>query len=201
MNRGMIKTLDVVSSFGVAAIGGWLVYASLVDEELNTKVHDYIGNTPLFGAAVGGFLILSVILRIASSRKRVDKGSFINLQSDEGGVGVSTKAIKDFIERVGEEFDAVKSIESELIEQKGKLDIAVSVKLVSGNRIPELSSELQQRIRESVCESLGLDEIRNITIQISEIVGKPEKHTDNPPEEPDPVEPDPVEPDPKIIPE
>ena len=86
-----------------------------------------------------------------------------------------TKAIQDFIERVGKEFAAVKSIDSELIRDKNALDIAISVRVISGNKIPELSQVLQQRIRESVRESLGLDEIRNITIKVQEIIGDPGK--------------------------
>ena len=97
-------------------------------------------------------------------------------------MGISTKAIQDFIERVGKEFAAIKSIESTLQKNKDTLDIAVSVKVFSGNKIPELSQVLQQRIRESVRESLGLEEIGNITIQVQEIVGEPAKHVESVPE-------------------
>jgi uncharacterized alkaline shock family protein YloU len=126
---------------------------------------------------LGGVMVASVLLGLLTQvfgKKK--KSRFIDFQSDDGSVGISTKAIQDFIERVGKEFAAVKSIESELIQEKGALDIAISVKVVSGNKIPELSAVLQQRIRESVRESLGLDEIRNITIQVSEIVGETNKH-------------------------
>ena len=37
------------------------------------------------------------------------------------------------------------------------------------------SQVLQQRIRESVRESLGLEEIGKITIQVKEIIGAPDK--------------------------
>jgi uncharacterized alkaline shock family protein YloU len=93
-------------------------------------------------------------------------------------VGISTKAICDFIERIGKEFSAVKSIEAKLLQQKDALDVALSVKVVSGNKIPELTRDLQQRVREGARESLGLDEIRNITIKVQEIVGDPAKPVD-----------------------
>ena len=88
---------------------------------------------------------------------------------------MSTHSIQDFIERIGKEFAAVKSIESQLVKGKGGLDISVGVRVLSGNKIPELSQVLQQRIRESVRESLGLDEVGKITIQVKEIIGAPEK--------------------------
>ena len=176
MKKGMIKLLDVLSSIGLFLMGGWLIYTSLFNESLNTSMYEEVRNRPIFGAAVGLFLMLTVFLRIASASKHRAKNSFINFDSEDGSVGISTKAIQDFIERVGKEFAAIKSIESTLYKNKNSLDIAISVKVISGNKIPELSQVLQQRVRESVRESLGLEEIGNITIQVQEIVGEPAKH-------------------------
>jgi uncharacterized alkaline shock family protein YloU len=158
-------------------IGSALIYGNLVNREIGDQIAKLLV-MPWVGAALGTVMILSVLLQWFGGIGNKRKKKFIDFQSDDGSVGISIKAIQDFIERVGKEFAAVKSIESELIEQKGALDIAISVKVVSGNKIPELSAVLQQRIRESVRESLGLDEIRNITIKVSEIVGEPAKHSD-----------------------
>ena len=182
MKRGMIKLLDPIVSLGVVALGGWLVYSSLLNEELNTRMHDLMLNTPLFEAALGGFLILSIVLRLVSGVRSGDKGRFINFHSEDGSVGISTRAICDFIERIGKEFSAVRSIDSKLLTSKGGVDVLLSVKVLSGNKIPELSHVLQQRVRESVRESLGLDEIRNITIKVQEIVGEPAKAPQSAPE-------------------
>jgi uncharacterized alkaline shock family protein YloU len=134
---------------------------------------------PLVGTGLGAVLILSVVLRWVGGFRK-PKDAFINFHSDDGSVGISTKAICDFIERIGKEFSAIKSIDSKLTSGKGSVDILLSVKVMSGNKIPELSHVLQQRVRESVRESLGLEEIRNITIKVQEIVGEPAK----PPAEP-----------------
>ncbi|MEN7973415.1 MAG: alkaline shock response membrane anchor protein AmaP [Verrucomicrobiota bacterium] len=154
-------------------VGSLLIYGNM----FNREVGEFMARLlvmPWIGAALGAVLILSVLLRWVGGCGR-KKGSFIDFHSDDGSVGISTKAIQDFIERVGKEFSAVKSIESRLLQKKGAVDIVLSVKVVSGNKIPELSHVLQQRIRESVRESLGLEEIRNITIKVQEIVGDPAK--------------------------
>ncbi len=182
MKKGMIKLFDVLAFLGVLAMGCWLIYSSLFDEALNTAMLDLVRNTPFYGAAIGLFLILSVFLRFAARGEHRAKDAFINFHSEDGSVGISTKAICDFIERVGKEFSAIKSIDSKLISGKGAVDIALSVKVVSGNKIPELSHVLQQRVRESVRESLGLEEIRNITIKVQEIVGDPAKPAAEPAE-------------------
>ena len=173
MKKGMVRFLDVVVALGMVALGGLMIYSSLLNKELGTQINELIGNTPLIEAALGLFLILSVLLRLASGRKLHEKDRFINFEADGGSVGVSTKAIRDFIEQICKEFSAVKSIESKLSQDKNALDIAIDVRVVSGNKIPELSRMLQQRVRESVRESLGLEEIRNITIKVREIVGAP----------------------------
>ncbi len=173
MNKGIIKLLDILAFLGLAAMGCWIIYTSLFDEARNTAMYEQVRNTPFYGAAIGLFLILSVVLRFAARGDRKGRDAFINFHSEDGSVGISTKAICDFIERIGKEFSAIKSIDSKLIRRKDFVDVALSVKVLSGNKIPELSHVLQQRIRDGVRESLGLEEIRNITIEVKEIVGDP----------------------------
>ncbi len=183
MKKGVVRFLDMVAGLGVLLLGGLLVYSSQMDKELNTQLLDLVKNTPLYSVAIGLFLILSVVLRIASGRKAREKDRFIDFEADGGSVGISTKAIRDFIEQIGKEFSAVRSIESKLVQDKNALDIGINVKVAAGNKIPELSRMLQQRVRESVRESLGLEEIRNITIKVQEIVGAPAEHAGSEPAE------------------
>jgi len=172
---------SLITNTVLLVIGGALIYGNTFNREFGAKIVNAI-STPLGSLVLGGVMVAAVVLGwMARFVGRKNRDRFIDFQSDDGSVGISTKAIQDFIERLGKEFPAVRSIESELIEDKGALDIAISVKVVSGNKIPELSSVLQQRIRESVHESLGLDEIRNITIQVQEIIGEPAKHAEEPP--------------------
>lgn len=173
MKTGSGRLGDVIMTLLLLAIGAGLIYGSQFNVEVGQEIADAL-RRPFVATGAGAILILSVLLRwVGGCRK--PKETFIDYQSDDGSVGISTKAIQDFIERVGQEFAAVKSIESQLVNGKSGLDIAVGVRLLSGNKIPELSQVLQQRIRESVRESLGLDEIGKITIQVKEIIGAPDK--------------------------
>ena len=168
------KSADVLVALALLVAGCWLVYASWFDKDAIESILGHVQNSPFFSTVFGLVLMLSVLLRIAAGGKRGSKESFIDFQSEDGNVGISTKAIQDFIERVGREFAAVKSIESRLVQGKGILDIVVAVRVQTGNKIPELSQVLQQRIRESVRESLGLEGIGKITVQVKEIIGAPE---------------------------
>ncbi|MCK4563093.1 MAG: hypothetical protein KAU94_00305 [Verrucomicrobia bacterium] len=164
---------DFVMTLLLLLIGAGLIYGSLVNTAVGQRIADAL-QRPIVGAGLGVILILSVVLRwVGGCGKKKD--TFINFHSEDGSVGISTKAICDFIERIGKEFSAIKSIDSTLNKGKDSVDIALSVKVVAGNKIPELSHVLQQRVRESVRESLGLEEIGNITIKVQEIVGDPAK--------------------------
>ncbi len=168
---------DIVVTLLLLLIGGGLIYGNTLNREVGQYISDAL-EMPVVSIGLGFILVLSVVLRWVGGFQK-QKETFINFHSEDGSVGISTKAICDFIERIGKEFSAVKSIDTKLIKGKDALDIALSVKVVSGNKIPELSHVLQQRVRESVRESLGLEEIRNITIKVQEIVGEPTKHVDS----------------------
>jgi uncharacterized alkaline shock family protein YloU len=167
---------SIITNSVLLVVGGCLVYGNTVDRELGAKISGVIA-LPIGSLALGGVMIASVLLGWVT-RFLVEKEKFIDFQSEDGSVGISTKAIKDFIERVGKEFAAVKSIDSQLIHSKGVVDIAISVRVLSGNKIPELTQVLQQRVRESVRESLGIEGIGSITVKVAEIIGEPAKHVE-----------------------
>ena len=164
---------DVVVTLLLLFIGAGLIYGNTINRPVGQHISDAL-EMPLVSIGLGTILILSVVLRwVGGFWKK--KEAFINFHSEDGSVGISTKAICDFIGRVGKEFSAIKHIDTKLTERKDSVDIALGVKVAAGTKIPELSQVLQQRVRESVRESLGLEEINNITIKVQEIVGDPAK--------------------------
>lgn len=173
---------SIITNAVLLILGGALVYGNTFNRELGVRIGDVL-STPLGSLVLGSVMIAAVILSWVA-RFVGKKEKFIDFQSDDGNVGISTKAIRDFIERVGKEFDSVKSIDSRLVHNKGGVDIAISVKVISGTKIPGLTQELQQCVRERVRESLGIEGIGNITVKVAEIVGEhPRKPADTPPVE------------------
>ncbi len=169
---------DFIMTLLLLLIGAGLIYGSAYDVAVGEQIAEAL-KVPMTGICVGSILILSVVLRWVG-KLGGPKDTFINFESDDGNVGISAKAVCDFVERIGKEFAAVSSIDSKLVKHKKALDIALDVKVLSGNKIPELSQVLQQRVRESVRESLGIESIGNITIKVKEIVGDPVKHESEP---------------------
>ena len=160
-----------VSTVLLLALGGGLLYGNLVRVEWGQQIAELL-KVPLIGASVGGLIIFSVLLRgFSGGRKR--KPEFVELESDSGTLGISTRAVTDFIVRVGGEFDEIRHISATLSKQKEVLNIQVFLKVQADTRIPELTEALRARVRESLRELLGIDGVGNIEVRVREIVGNP----------------------------
>ena len=99
--RGLIMTKrsgnlgGFIMTLLLLLIGSALIYGNIFNREIGELMANLLV-TPLVGAGLGLILIFSVVLRWVGGFKR-PKDAFINFHSDDGSVGISTKAICDFI--------------------------------------------------------------------------------------------------------
>lgn len=164
---------NLMMSILLLLIGSLLIYGNTLDRAVGDAIAKVL-EKPVSSALLGIVLVLSVVLRwVGGIGKR--KKNFVEFESTDGLIGISSGAIQDFVQRIGREFDAVRSVDSRLVQEKGGLDIELNLTILAGHPIPELSRQLQARIRSSVSESLGLEGIRNIRIRVKEISGQPKK--------------------------
>lgn len=153
--------------------GGLIVYGNGFNITLRDLVFGFIQETPIAGVGVGLLLILLGLVHLGtcgSSRPRLRTISF---DSEEGAVSISISAVCDFIRKLGDEFGAVISMDPKIRSEKDLISIDLDVKIQTGSRIPELSRLLQNRVRESIRDGLGIVEVREIKVHIKEIVGSP----------------------------
>jgi hypothetical protein len=136
----------------------------------------------LSGAVAALLVVILFALTGVAPRK---KEEFIAFENEGGTVRITVKAVRDFLVRVGDEFAAVLSMNPRITAPSGSIDIELDVRVKSGTQIPELCKMIQDRIRDTVRETLGVQDVRGIRINVREIVatpaGKPEKKK---PEEP-----------------
>jgi hypothetical protein len=179
MNRRPIHFGEVVVLLLLFLIGGGLIYGSQFNTEVGKRMVQWL-EKPFFSTILGAILVLAVALRLLGALRK-SRDVFIDYPSEGGSVEISTRAVQDFVERIGHEFAAVKQIETKLLPRRGggTIDLLAMVSVRAGNKIPELSQLMQQRIREGVRESLGLEDIGTITVRVKEIVdeSRPSKET------------------------
>lgn len=169
MNRRPFHFGEVVVLSLLFLIGGGLIYGSQFNREVGERMVQLL-EKPFFSTILGAILVLAVALRLLGGLRK-SRDVFIDYQSEDGSVGISTRAVQDFVERIGHEFAAVKHIETKLLPRRGGgIDLLAMVSVRAGNKIPELSKLMQQSIREGIRESLGLEDVGTITVRVKEIV-------------------------------
>lgn len=171
----MTKFLHGLSGFLIwflfAALGVALIHANIPG--VTQTAFDFIPLRSLDAAAIGGILILLCILYVVTLAPRRPKVRYLSFESAEGGVSISVNAVRDYIRKLSGEFGAVVSIDPKILAEKDSLRIDLNVNLVAGARIPELSQALQSRVRESLRDGLGIEEISEIKVRVQEITGDP----------------------------
>ncbi len=162
----------------IVGVGGAaLVYGNGFNTDLRNRAFALVQESPWYGQAVGGILILLVLLYLVTWGRPRQKIRTISFDSDGGTVSIGVSAVSNFIRKLGDEFGAVLSMEPRIRSRKDLIRIDLDVKIQTGTRIPELSQLLQDRVRESIRDGLGIVEVSEIKVHIREIIGAPPPST------------------------
>jgi len=153
--------------------GGLLIYGNGANTDFRDFLFDTMETSPFFGVIAGLVLILMVLTYLGTFGSSRPSKRFISFDSDNGSVSISVNAVRDFVRKIGDEFGAIISMDPQIRSEKNMISIDLNVKLQTGSRIPELSQMLQDRVRESIRDGLGIVEVREIKVKVQEIVGAP----------------------------
>lgn len=156
-----------------AAAGGALIYANGLRIEEGILGLFYIRESGYEAMGIGGLIILLALLYLVTFGKRRKKMRYISFDSGVGSVSISINAIRDYIRKLSGEFSAVADMDPKIRAEKDRISMDLNVKLVTGARIPELSLALQNRVRESLRDGLGIAEIHEIKVCVQEMAGDP----------------------------
>ena len=148
------KFWDIFTSVILFFLGIFLVYDYFFKPDFIDI--DYYYHEYSLGSIIGFLIIFSLVMRIISHINSRNE-RFVDFDSSEGSVGISDKAMKDFVDRVA---------------AKSGLGFILKIKIIEGNSILELSQQMKSRIRQSLTNSLGIENVENIAIKVSEIIKK-----------------------------
>ncbi len=152
--------------------GGALFYANLFKDQEGPLRYFYIQEAS-FIAMVAGCVMLVIVLLYLGTYSPKTKVRQLSFDSEGGAVSIDVSAVSDFIRKIGDEFGAVISMDPKIQSKKDLIIIDLNVNVHTGTRIPELSQLLQERVRESVRDGLGIVEVREVKVHVREIVGAP----------------------------
>lgn len=173
----MTKFFHVLSGaviwFFFAVMGGALIYANGLGVEEGILGSFYIHESWYEAMGAGGIMVLFSLLYLVTFGPRRPKVRYISFDSGEGSVSISVNAVRDYIRKLSGEFGAVVSIDPKIRAEKDSISLDLHVNLVAGARIPELSQALQSRVRESLRDGLGINEVKEVKVLVQEITGEP----------------------------
>lgn len=140
-------------------------------EELQ-KYLEYFADNPYltFGVvAVGLILVLVLVVRMASRKPKMIKA----FSDTSGAVYVSTHAVIDLVRATCEHIEGVSKPRVRLKDKRGVTHLDLHLRLESGSRIREIRDALRQHLKGTLQDNLGIENLGNITVIVSEYKAGP----------------------------
>lgn len=120
----------------------------------------------------GAALVFGGIVFALSGLSRRRPGHFLSYERNGGAVSISTDAIGEYVGKLATEFPSVIRMRPRVVPGRKSIDVIVDTKVKAGPQIHEVCELLQQRVRETLTEGLGISELGRIEISVSEIVSE-----------------------------
>lgn len=127
--------------------------------------------TDAIGKFVAGTtLILLVILYWLTAMSGNVKEQFLSFATEGGSVNIRVKAVNEFLKRLADEFADILNLRADISASRdGRIEVQLDIDVKCGTKIQQLSQVLQQRVRESMREGLGIAEVTTVKINVNEI--------------------------------
>ncbi|MBU4365546.1 MAG: alkaline shock response membrane anchor protein AmaP [Kiritimatiellae bacterium] len=177
--HGLIKC---VLSVGLM-IFGILLLADVV--AVHTPVGDFLINDKL-GRLLTGISAIFLVLLYWLTAIPVKEERFLTFENEGGTISISVKAINDFLAKLADEFAGIIQLRADVAALRdGHIEVRLDVTVKAGTKVQQLSQVLQQRVRESMRENLGIAEIHAVKVNVSSIVAADEPASGRPAERAD----------------
>lgn len=117
----------------------------------------------------GGVLFLLAWLFALSGLSPRKKTSFLTFETENGPLSISTQAICEYLAKLNQEFPSIIRMTTAVIPVRRSIDIAVDIRIKAGPQLHEVCEALQRRVRESMANGLGIQDVRKIRVAVREI--------------------------------
>ena len=121
---------------------------------------------------LGAALFVTGFLYAASGYRRARRERFLTFDREEGTVSISTVAIEDYLGKLAGEFPSILRLRPRVLPGRKSIDIRIELRVKAGSQIQEVCELLNQRVRESMANGLGITDIRRLEVSVREIVSE-----------------------------
>ncbi len=119
-----------------------------------------------------GVIALVLVHVVSGCVGRAHGEPYLSFQHNGTTVSILLRAVNEFIGKIGDEFAAIVSLKPCVHARGRSIDIDLELRIRAGTQIPELCQLLQERVRDSLQQNMGLTNIKHIRVQVKELVGE-----------------------------
>ncbi len=159
-------------SLAILALG-WVLVANVTGLP-NSCWHIFrpvLENSLAWQLALGVSLITLSILFWLSALPIGRHEQFLSFAGDGGTISIGVNAINTFLLKLKSEFAGIVKLHADVsASRRGAIEVRLDMTVKTGTQIQQLSQALQQRVRDSMRESLGIADIADVKINVTDIV-------------------------------
>jgi uncharacterized alkaline shock family protein YloU len=124
---------------------------------------------------LGGVILLSNFFFYKYFSVNVHRDKIIAFDNPSGRVSVSLVAMEDLIRRLVLKSPEIKDVRVKITARKKGLDVRTRLVLRSESRIPDMTANIQERIKRKIQDTIGLEEPVDVSIYVGKILGEKQK--------------------------
>lgn len=136
-----------------------------IQQYYETTILPYLQNPYFVGGVIGIAVVVLVAFLIIRSRMRAMR----IFKTHAGRVHVSRTALRDLVHSACRHVNTANRPRVSFFAKHGKLNLAVKLKLNEGQRLTDVSAQLQSRIAETLHETLSMEKVGRIDVIITGI--------------------------------
>lgn len=96
---------------------------------------------------------------------------YLLLKSEGGFININLNAINEYLSKLDGEFAGIVRMRADVsVTRHGQVDVHLDINVRENTKVQQLSQVLQQRIRDTMRDDLGIAEVRQVKINVEKIV-------------------------------
>ena len=176
--KALHAILGVLLFFLALAMGACLLYDGVIGGVFAGTSCLLTGDSLVSRVLVGpvsrlcaGFgLVLAALAFAATAIPAGRRERYISYENKGGTVSVSVKAVTDYLARCASGVPGVERAEAYITSIRPPVEALLNVRVRAGMNVPETCIILQQHVRSSLVDNLGIADIGSVRVNVTEIL-------------------------------
>lgn len=162
----------IISILACLLVFGWVDY-SIIGDIIKNTLSNSAGSNTILGVSVV-FILLSLICIFCDSSSNKNKGDKqgVLLQNDNGKLMISKDTLENLVNTVAKDFESAEEISTSVeLDKENNVTVFVNLIVSSNAVIKELTTNLQQKIKETIKKASDL-EVKEVNVKVKNIAPK-----------------------------